>query len=179
MKIKFLEEGDVILRPIEKEDKEFLQKLVLHPDVRNTIGKPPTPVNLKQEEEFIENLKEDESKESFLIEYKGEKAGEISIGALEKPYRKGEFGISIHPDHHGKGIGSTAVKLILKYSFETLNRHKVRGGYIEGNEPSRRIQEKAGMQEEGRERHYKYVDGQWKDVIWMSILETEYFDERE
>lgn len=176
MRSKFLEKDDVVLRPIEKSDKEFLQELVMHPDVRNTIGKPPVPVNLKQEEEFIENLKDDESNESFLIEYKGEKAGEISLGGLDKPYRKAEFGISIHPDFHGQGVGSKATQLILKYAFETLNRHKVRGGYIEGNKPSMRIQEKAGMQEEGRERHYKYVDGEWKDVIWMGILEDEYFE---
>jgi len=96
---------------------------------------------------------------------------------LEKPYRKSSFGISIHPDFHGRGIGSKATQLIIKYAFETLNRHKVRGGYIEGNKASKRIQEKAGMQQEGKERDYKYVDGEWKDVIWMSILEDEYFQE--
>jgi RimJ/RimL family protein N-acetyltransferase len=179
MKSKFLEDGDVVLRPIEKEDAEFLRELINHQDVRNTIGKPPRPVNLKQEEEFIENLEDDEGKESFIIEYQGEKVGDITIGGLEKPYRKSEFGLSIHLEFHGQGIGSMATKLIVEYAFETLNRHKILGGYIEGNEASRRIQEKAGMQEEGRERHYKYVDGEWKDVIWMSILEDEYFEDSE
>jgi RimJ/RimL family protein N-acetyltransferase len=176
MKTKFLEKHQVVLRPIEKDDAEFLRDLVVHPKVRNTIGRPPKPANLKEQKEFIESVSEDDGKESFLIEYQGNKAGEISIGGLDKPYRKAEFGISIHPDYHGQGIGSTSVELILKYAFETLNCHKVRGGYIEGNKPSKRIQEKAGMQQEGRERHYKYVDGEWKDVIWMSILEDEYFE---
>lgn len=176
MNSKFLEDGDVVLRPVEKDDAEFLRELINHPDVRNTIGKAPKPVNLAQEEDFIENL-ENEGKEAFIIEFKGAKAGEISLGGLEKPYRKSSFGISIHPDFHGRGIGSTATQLIIKYAFETLNRHKVRGGYIEGNKASRRIQEKAGMQQEGRERDYKYIDGEWKDVIWMSILEDEYFQE--
>lgn len=177
MRSKFLEDGDVVLRPIEKNDVDFLQKLFQHPNVRNTIGRPPLPSNLNQQEDFIEKTRENDGKESFIIEYDGKKAGEVSIGGLEKPYRKSEFGISIHPDFHGQGIDSAATKLIVKYAFETLNRHKLRGGYIEGNKASRRIQEKAGLQEEGRERHYKYVDEEWKDVIWMSILESEYFDE--
>ncbi|MFB6099901.1 MAG: GNAT family N-acetyltransferase [Candidatus Nanohalobium sp.] len=176
MKSKFLEKGNVVLRPIEKDDAEFLREFIKHRDVRDTIGKPPRPVNLKQEEEFIEATSEDDDAVKFLIEYKDERAGEISLNELEKPYRKGELGISIHPDFHGQGIGSTAVQLVTRYAFETLNRHKVRGGYLEGNEASKRIMEKAGMQQEGRDRHYKYVDGEWKDVIWMSILEEEYFE---
>lgn len=177
MKSMFLQKDDVVLRPVEIEDKEFLRNLIQHPEVRKTIGKAPYPVNLTQEEEFIENLSSDD-RESFIIEYQGEEAGEVSITGLEKPYRKSEFGIAIHPDYHGNGVGTAATQLIVKYAFETLNRHKLRGGYIEGNEASRRIQEKAGLQEEGRERHYKYVDGEWKDVIWMGILESEY-DEQE
>lgn len=118
----------------------------------------------------------DEDTVNFLVEYKGDRAGEISLGGLEKDYRKSEFGISIHPNYHGQGVGSTAVHLLAKYAFETLNRHKLRGGYIEGNEASRKIQEKAGLRKEGRERHYKYIDGEWKDVVWMSILENEYFE---
>lgn len=172
----FLEGDNINLRTIEEKDAEFLRNGVNHPDVRNTIGRPPKPANLNQQEDFIEAAKEDEDSGKFIIEYRGEKAGEISLGSLEKPYRKSEFGISIHPDYHGQGIGSKAVQLLVKYAFETLNRHKVRDGYIEGNKPSRRIQEKAGLQEEGRERHYKYVDGEWKDVIWMGILENEYFE---
>jgi ribosomal-protein-alanine N-acetyltransferase len=175
VKTKFLEDGDVVLRPIEKEDAEFLRDLINHPDVRNTIGKAPRPVNLSEEEDFVEAARSDDDSIKFIIEYKGKKAGEVSLGGLEKDYRKSSFGISIHPDYHDQGVGSTAVRLIVRYAFETLNRHKIRGGYIEGNKASRRIQEKAGLQQEGRERHYKYVDGEWKDVIWMSILEEEYF----
>jgi RimJ/RimL family protein N-acetyltransferase len=38
--------------------------------------------------------------------------------------------------------------------------------------------EKAGFTEEGLERDYKLVDGEWKDAHWMSILEGEYFAEK-
>ncbi len=178
MKSRFLEKDDVILRPVEKDDKEFLQELMQHPEVRKTIGRAPKPSNQVNQEQYIESLEEDD-KESFLIMYDGEKAGSISIGDLDKPYRKSEIGLSVHPDHHNQGIGTKAIQLIVKYGFETLNRHRIKGGYLEGNEASKRVMEKAGFQEEGRGRDFKYVDGEWKDVIWMSILEDEYFSEKE
>ncbi|MFB6213636.1 MAG: GNAT family N-acetyltransferase [Candidatus Nanohaloarchaea archaeon] len=173
---KFMEWDGVLLRPVEKEDKQFLRDLVQHPEVRNTIGRAPKPANLKEQENYVEEISEDEDAAYFLIEYEGEKAGTISIHGLENDYRRGEFGISIHPDFHNKGIGTKSVQMIVQYAFDTLNVHKVRGGYLEHNPPSKRIMEKAGMQEEGQERHYKYVDGEWKNVTWMSILEDEYYD---
>lgn len=170
----FKQNGEVVLRPIEKDDAEFLQELTLHPDVRDTLGRPPMPVNKKEEEDYIEKISSDDGAAHFLIEFQGERAGHISLHGLENDYGRGEFGISIHADHHGKGIGTKSVQMLVEYAFETQNLHKVRGGFIEGNKASKRVMEKAGFQQEGQERDYKYVNGEWKDVVWMSILETEY-----
>lgn len=172
---RFLEQDDAFLRPVEKEDVEFLRDLVQHPEVRNTIGRLPRPVNLAQEEDYLEEMAEDDSTAYFLVVFQGERAGTISLHGVQDDYRRGEFGISIDPKYHNRGIGTKAVKMMLKYAFETLNMHKVRGGYLEHNPASRRVMEKAGFQEEGTERDYKYVDGEWKNVIWMSILEDEYY----
>ncbi len=170
----FLEKEDIVLRPAEKEDISFLKELVQHPEVRKTLGRPPLPVNSKQKENSLESLNSDDDNAYFIIEYKNQNAGDIILTGLETQYRRGEFGISVHPEFQGNSIGTISLQLILKYGFEAQNLHKIRGGYLEGNIASRRIMEKNGFREEGRERHYKYVDGVWRDVIWMSILENEY-----
>ena len=169
----FLQDGDVVLRPVEKEDAEFLRDLSIHPEVRDTIGRAPKPRNIKQTEEVIEEIK-DSNDRRFVIEYQGERAGDCSIVDIDSDFYRGEIGISVHPEMHNQGIGSKTVQLLLKYGFETLNLHCIRGGYLEGNEASRRIMEKAGMKEEGTKRDYKLVQREWKDVIYMSILESEY-----
>lgn len=171
---KFMKRDRVIFRPVEEEDKEFLRELINHEDVRETIGMAPKPRNLKDEEDHIENASEQEDAAYFLIEYEGEKAGTISLENINRDYRRCHLGLSIHPSLHGQGIGSKSVQMIVDYAFKDLNMHKVRSGYLEHNPPSKRIMEKAGMQEEGRERDFKLVDGEWKDVIWMSILEQEW-----
>ena len=170
----FKKEGNVVLRPVEESDLEFLQELVQHKGVRDTIGRPPMPINKKEEEDYIEKVSSNDDAAYFLIEFNGERAGTISIHCLETEYRKGEFGISMHPDYNNKGIGTKSVEMIVEYGFETQNLHKIRGGYLEDNKASKRVMEKAGLQEEGYERHFKYVDGEWKDVVWMSILEDEW-----
>lgn len=171
----FKQEGDVVLRPVEKEDAEFLRDLLVHEGVRYTIGMAPKPANLKEVREWIEGVDKDE-KVSFIIEFNGEKAGECSLNDFDNEYGRAEIGISIYPDFQDQGIGSRALKMLLEYGFETLNLHCIRGGYLEINEPSRRIMEKAGMREEGRKRDYKYVDGEWVDLIYLSITEDEYFE---
>lgn len=171
----FKGKDEVTLRPVEESDLEFLQELVQHKNVRDTIGRPPLPVNKNEEEDYLEKVSSNDDAAYFIIEYKGDNAGNISLHGLKTEYRKGEFGISVHPNYHNKGIGTKAVKMIVEYGFETQNLHKIRGGHLEDNKASKRVMEKAGLQEEGRERHYKYVDGEWKDVVWMSVLEDEFY----
>lgn len=170
----FKKKENVTLRPVEESDLDFLQELVQDKGVRDTIGRPPMPINKKEEENHIEKVSSNEDAVYFLIEFNGEKAGTISLHGLETEYRKGEFGISIHPDYHNKGIGTKSVQMIIEYGFETQNLHKIRGGHLEDNKASKRVMEKAGLQEEGYERHFKYVNGEWKDVAWMSILKDEW-----
>lgn len=175
MKTKFMSKGDTTLRPLEVEDAKFIQELLIHPEIRPYLGRAPEPVSEEGEKEYIREETQSSDHAHFLIEYRDERAGHIFLGGLDKDFRKSSVGYSVHPEFHGQGIGTKALKLVTKYAFETLNRHKVRGAYLDGNEASRRIMEKAEFQDEGLERDYKYVNGEWKDAQWMSILEDEYF----
>ncbi|MFT4869245.1 MAG: diamine N-acetyltransferase [Colwellia polaris] len=176
MKTVFKQDGDITLRPLEVDDAEFLHEIINHNDVRAFLSRAPTPVSLESQKEYIREETSKDNYTHFLIEYKGEKAGHIYLGSLENDYRRSSVGYSVHPDFQEQEICSKALKLVVEYAFETLNRHKIKGGYIDGNEASRRVMEKSGFQKEGVERDFKYVDGEWKNVIWMSILEDEYYE---
>lgn len=170
----FLKEGDVELRPIEKEDAEFLRDCINHPEVIKWLGMAPEPKNIDQEEEWIESKKNSENEVSFMIEYNGETVGEIALLDIHKYYRRARFGFLMQPDYHGRGIGTKALRLLLDYGFNQLNLHRIEGGYYEGNEASRKVQERLGFQEEGRKRDEMFVGGEYKDLVLMSILESEW-----
>lgn len=178
----FLKDGYVVLRPVEKQDAEFIRETRLHEEVRPHIGNRPLPIrptNMKQEESFIEEMCSDDNIVTFLIEYKQEKTGVIVLRGLSNEYGRTETGYYIHPDHQNQGIGTKSLQTVVKYTFETLNRDLLRAGYLEGNEASRRVMEKSGFRKEGRERRFKYVNGQWKDRIMMSITQEEYLNQKQ
>ncbi len=163
------------LRAVEEEDAEFLQQLVHDPDIRVSLGRTPEPVSVSEEQQKIKEIHQNDSIIQFIIEKNGEKAGTIALFHIDRDYRKAEFGaFMVDPEKHGEGIGTTALKLLLDYAFDELNFHRIEGGYIEGNDASRRVQEKLGFSEEGRQRDAKYRDGEYLDIIRMSILEQEW-----
>jgi RimJ/RimL family protein N-acetyltransferase len=74
----------------------------------------------------------------------------------------------------GKGYGTDAMRLILRYAFDELNLHRVSLGVFEFNPRAIRSYEKAGYTVEGRERGFVHRDGRRWDVIAMGILRSEW-----
>lgn len=171
----FLEKDDVSLRPLEKDDADLLRSLYTSPDIRGYLGRVPEPHSIQQAEQRIENVTESDEIIQFIIEKEDEPVGTIAIFGINRTYRHAEFGaFMMKPEMHGEGIGSTALEMLLKYAFDELNMHRIAGGYIEGNDASRRVQEKFGFVEEGCSRDYKYRDGEYLDLYRTSLLEDEW-----
>lgn len=175
MSATFKQDGDVSLRPLEIEDAEFLQQLIVNPDVRKYLGRTPMPRNLEQVEDRIKSVTEDDSIIQFIIEKEGDPVGTIALFDIDRDYRHAEFGaFMVKPEIHGKGVGTRALEMLLEYAFDELNMHKVIGGYIEDNGASRKVQEKFGFKEEGIQKDMKYRDGEYLDLVRMGLLEDEW-----
>lgn len=61
------------------------------------------------------------------------------------PRGDGELGYWIGLPFQGKGIATEAARAMLTYGFATLQLNAIWGAYYEGNEESRRVQEKCGL----------------------------------
>jgi RimJ/RimL family protein N-acetyltransferase len=84
------------------------------------------------------------------------------------------IGIGIYKrDDWGKGYGSDAMRIALRYAFTELNLHRVSLTVFEYNPRAIRSYEKCGFQIEGRRRGALLKDGKRWDMIYMGIL----FDE--
>jgi RimJ/RimL family protein N-acetyltransferase len=66
------------------------------------------------------------------------------------------------------------MQLLLKHGFATLNLHLIYLRVYEDNQRAIRAYEKAGFKDEGRLRQMIYKDGDYLDVIFMSVLHTEW-----
>ena len=80
-------------------------------------------------------------------------------------------------DYWNKGYGTEAMTLLLKHGFETLNLNRIMLRVYDFNARAQRCYEKAGFVTEGQLRDALYVEGDYRDVLIMSVLRKEW-DER-
>ena len=88
-------------------------------------------------------------------------------------YNKGEIHYSLIPRFWNKGYATEAVLAILKYSFETLNLHRIEAGLATQNLNSIKLLEKVGMTQEGMHRKILPIRGGWVDNYSYAILEED------
>lgn len=167
----FLEGDRVELRTIEEEDYEKLRNWVNNYDVRRFIG-VRQPMNMNQEEEFLNNELEDSSKILLGICVDGELVGDIKIA--EKEPGVAHLGLLVDPDRHGNGYGTEASKLIIEHAFEQMRYHKVVARVLDSNEKSSRVWEKLGFEHEATLREHVFMDGEYHDFLLYGLLEKEF-----
>ena len=77
-------------------------------------------------------------------------------------------------ENWGKGYGTDAMNILLRYAFTELNLWRVSLGVFEYNPRAIRSYEKAGFQLEGRSRKQLNHEGKRWDVHFMGILREEW-----
>ena len=85
---------------------------------------------------------------------------------LDLPDTEGEIGYWIGVPFWGQGLIPEAVEELLRHGFEDLHLEKIWCGYFEGNEKSKRVQEKCGFT-------YHHTN---RDIYWklMDDIRTEH-----
>ena len=85
------------------------------------------------------------------------------------------FRIAIFKSQYfGQGIGYKATKEAIRFAFEELKLHRVELEVFDYNNRAKSMYKKVGFREEGRRRDGIFIDGQYHDVIIMSMLEYEW-----
>jgi RimJ/RimL family protein N-acetyltransferase len=66
------------------------------------------------------------------------------------------------------------MRLLLRIGFEKLNLNRVALEVFENNPRAIRAYEKAGFVHEGRRRQGIYKNGQYLDILLMSVIRSEW-----
>ena len=77
-------------------------------------------------------------------------------------------------EDRNKGLGTAAIRAILRYAFEDLGLERVSLSVFEFNEPAIHAYEKLGFKREGRMQRAIQRDGAVYDVILMRMLADEW-----
>ncbi len=101
--------------------------------------------------------------------------GQIDLFSINWRLRSAEMGMVIGSEKdRGHGVGAEAISLILEYAFTILGLNRVELEVAAENARARRCYQKAGFQPEGVKRKAFMVDGQYADLVMMSVLADEW-----
>lgn len=77
-------------------------------------------------------------------------------------------------EHWNKGYATDARVLMLKYAFYDIGLERVWANVHEDNIGSLKMHEKCGYKKEGVLRRASYVNGEFKDLVVLSVLKEEF-----
>lgn len=112
-----------------------------------------------------------------IVTTSGERAGVIQYRrfpfgptAANSAY---EFGITVAPEHRGKGYGAEAQSLLAAYLFAVYPIERVQAHTDVLNITEQRSLERAGFTREGVMRRAQFRNGIWNDMVLYSKLRGE------
>jgi len=106
--------------------------------------------------------------------YKEEFAGLVAFKETDWFNHKTELGYWVAEKMQGKGIVTSAVKVLLRYSFQKLKMNRVQIKVAVGNEKSAAIPKRLGFKFEGIERQGEFHFHKYVDLEIYSMLKKEW-----
>lgn len=167
------------LRAVEREDVQKFHEWVNDPEVTRGLALY-LPMSMQDEQNWFDGLaKRDPHEKPLAIEVRKGNAwkliGNCGLFDMQLTNRSTELGIMIgDKSEWNKGYGSEAMTLLLQHCFETLNLNRAFLRVYEDNVRAVRSYEKAGFVLEGRQRQAVYKNGKYEDVLFMSVLRSEW-----
>jgi len=168
--------GTLVLRAPRAADVAARLAAGGHPEIVRMYGgdlQAPTPISPADAERWYARLCADPL--AWVIEVDGRCTGVVRLHTLVERDRRARLAIGLlEPELLGRGIGTRAIRCLLRHAFETMRLHRVDLRVLAFNGRAIRCYERCGFVREGRERESAWVGGGWADDVLMSILEHEY-----
>ncbi len=172
--------GDRIrLRAVSHDDLALFVEWLNDPEVRDGIS-IFLPMSQTHEEQWFEAmLKRPQEEHPLMIEIKDQDTwvpvGNIALFGIDWRSRNAEVGIMIGAKAYwNQGYGSEVMRLMLQHGFNTLNLNRIFLRVFDWNIRAVRAYEKVGFVHEGCMRQAQFHEGEYRDVLIMSVLRTEW-----
>ena len=165
-----LETERLILRPWEESDAESLYEYAKDERVGPIAGWP-VHADVENSREIIRAVLSVPETNAVCLKEDNRAIGSVGLligkaSNLDIPDTEGEIGYWIGVPFWGQGLIPEAVRELIRHAFCDLKLKRLWCGYFEGNEKSKRAQEKCGFV-------YHHTD---KDIPWelMNDVRTEH-----
>lgn len=144
-----LETERLLLRPWREDDAEALYQYAKDPAVGPAAGWPPH-TSVENSREIIRGVLSQPITWAVVLRETGLPVGSIGLmiggaSSMKLPETEAEIGYWIGKLHWGQGLIPEAVRRVQRYAFEALGMARLWCAYYDGNEKSKRVQEKCGF----------------------------------
>ena len=174
----FLQGKNLFLRDLQFNDLEKRVSWLSDPKITHFFTNLATsPITITSMQEWYQKASKNTNHELHfaIITNDGNHIGGSQLKEIDWRNRSAEFGIFIgEKNEWGKGYGTEATKLLIKFGFMSLNLHRIWLRVDADNLAAQKCYEKVGFIKEGIFRDEVYREGNYHDSVVMSILKYEY-----
>lgn len=171
-----LRSKDVFLAPLTPEDADPLFAWI---NERQEVlySAPYRPISRAAHDAWFQEVQRRADVVIFAIRLRADKRliGTCQLVDIHPVHRSAELRIRIGvPEARGQGYGRQALELLLHFGFRDLNLHRIWLQVFVENERAYHVYRQLGFQEEGLLRDAAFLDGRYRSIRLMSLLEEEY-----
>ena len=169
-------EGKLVrLRPLGEQDVPLLFRWYSDPDVRHwsyLTEDPPGLATLDAHRERFELIRDDPAQLLWCIETtEGLPLGDLALQEIQPLQKRADLAVSIgEKSYWGRGYGSDAIRLALRFAFDELDCRRVTLLVDRDNARAIRAYEKCGFVQEGVLREHRLRYGEPVDMVAMAVL---------
>lgn len=172
-----IEYGCAKLRAIEEKDFDLLFYLINSSKVENMTVGWHYPISHMIQQRWIENFENSDKSIKLMIELTNAKTiGMISVENINWKDRTATMGYKISAALEDRISGDTydALSGMIRYTFYELGINCIYAEILEENYFSRNLCKRVGFKEEGILRNRVYKNGNYRNLISVSILKEEF-----
>lgn len=163
------------LRNLHMKDSAFMLEWMKDENINQFFRFNKDDVTEDSVKKFIENsLTSTSNKHYAIIDKNDTYMGTISLKNIDFKNKNAEYAISLRKCSIGTGMARTATNEVLDIAFYELGLHRVYLNVLSENIRAIKFYEKYGFTYEGEFVECLYLNGKYQNLLWYSIIETNY-----
>ena len=133
------------------------------------------PTTLAQIKTYLTSPHDDEVHFAIRLLESQELIGHLGLKDISLNNQSAELFVRIgSPEHWGRGYGTEAIEILLRYSFLEMNLHRIQLGVTSYNTRAIELYRRLGFRHEGTLRDFGYRDRQRYNFELYSLLFSEW-----
>ncbi len=168
----------LIIRPVHAADKHEI--FICRSDKQANKFQGWIPETIEDVADFIAKTasqinQPDTWFQLVIIEKSSQKLiGDMGLHFISDENKQVEIGCTLHKDFQNKGYATEALKTVITFLFNDLQKHRITTSIDPQNQPSIRLVERLGFRKEAHFVKSLWLNGQWCDDVVYALLGEEW-----